>query len=123
MNGTAIGVDGSASLEDATVAFADAGSIWSAGYGDFFEHLSHRVSRSRGFGDFWGHMLVARGAAHVMIETELRTWDIAPLDPIVHEAGGRMTTLSGDHLSDKGSCLTTNGALHEIVLELVTEFG
>ncbi|MDQ3955310.1 MAG: hypothetical protein M3285_07165 [Actinomycetota bacterium] len=45
----------------ATVAFADFDPICSAGYGDFFENLSRRVMGSRGFGDFWGHMLVARG--------------------------------------------------------------
>lgn len=122
MNGARIAVDPIGSLDEATVAFADAGSLWTAGYGGFFEHLSHQVSRSRGFGDFWGHMLVARGAAHVMIETELRTWDVVALEPIVREAGGHITTLSGEPWSDGGSCLTTNGALHETVLELVTKF-
>ena len=34
--------------------------------------LSAGRSANRGFGDFWGHMLVARGAADVMLEPELR---------------------------------------------------
>jgi histidinol-phosphatase len=63
-------------------------------------------------------MLVARGAADVMIEESLRTWDWAALAVIVREAGGRMTRLDGSLLSDGGSVLTTNGVLHDRVLAL-----
>ena len=53
-----------------------------------------------------------------MIEPELSVWDVAALQPIVSEAGGRLTTLSGAPYIDSGSCLTTNGALHDHVLAL-----
>ena len=39
--------------------------------------LAHR----RGFGDFWGHMLVAEGAADAMVEPVLALWDVAALRP------------------------------------------
>jgi len=75
--------------------------------------------RNRGFGDFWGHVLVARGSADVMIESELATWDFAALQVIVEEAGGRVTTFDGAPLEHGGSVLTTNGVLHdEIVARL-----
>ena len=85
----------------------------------FYIDVVRRCGRSRGFGDFWGHMLVARGAAHVMIETEMWLWDYAPLQPIVEEAGGRITQLDGTPCAGGKSCLTTNGALHD---ELVSSF-
>lgn len=72
--------------------------------------------RSRGLGDFWSHMLVARGAAEVMVEPELAIWDWAALQVIVEEAGGRITTFDGEPLRHKGSVLSTNGLLHDEVL-------
>ena len=72
--------------------------------------------RSRGFGDFWGHMLVARGAADLMIEPALRIWDWASIVVIVEEAGGRVTTFDGEEPSDGSSIVTTNAAVHEDVV-------
>ena len=53
----------------------------------------------RGFGDFWGHMLVAEGAAEAMIEAGAHPWDWAAPLVIVEEAGGRFTTATGDGAS------------------------
>jgi histidinol-phosphatase len=71
------------------------------------------AKRTRGFGDFWGHMLVARGSAEAMLEPDLALWDYAALVPIVQEAGGRMTTLEGGPLRHRGSVVTTNGVMHD----------
>jgi histidinol-phosphatase len=68
-------------------------------------------------------MLVARGAAHVMVERELSEWDVAALEPIVVEAGGRLSHFDGMPWKDRGSCLTTNGAVHDQVVALWTESG
>jgi histidinol-phosphatase len=46
-------------------------------------------------------------------------WDSAPLLPIVEEAGGRFTTLAGERRAVGGSALSTNGALHGALLELL----
>jgi histidinol-phosphatase len=70
-------------------------------------------NRSRGFGDFWGHTLVARGAGEAMLEPDLNIWDYAALQVVVEEAGGRMTQLDGSPTKDGGSVLTTNGLLHD----------
>jgi histidinol-phosphatase len=71
------------------------------------------AKRTRGFGDFWGHMLVARGSAEAMIEPELSLWDYAALVPIVEEAGGRVSSLEGGPLRHGGSVLSTNGVMHD----------
>lgn len=120
MNGSAISVDPIDDLSESTVLFADAASFRVAGLDQFFDRLVTRCSRSRGFGDFWGHMLVARGAAHVMVETSLRVWDVAALQPIVAEAGGTLTQVDGSGWADHKSCLTTNGALLDEVVRLVS---
>ena len=81
-----------------------------------FHALLSGSRRSRGFGDFWGHMLVARGAADFMVEPALRVWDWASVTVIVEEAGGRVTTFEGDPPSDGSSVLTANPVVHEEVL-------
>jgi histidinol-phosphatase len=79
------------------------------------------AKRTRGFGDFWGHMLVARGSAEAMLEPDLALWDYAALVPIVEEAGGRVTAIDGGPLRHEGSVLTSNGVIHdEIVHRLHT---
>jgi histidinol-phosphatase len=116
-DGTAIRVSSIAAVADSQLLFAGVGP-WvrgPAGRAELDTLVS--ASRTRGFGDFWGHMLVARGSAEAMIEQELSLWDYAALVPIVREAGGRMTTIDGGPVHHGGSVLTTNGVLHD---ELVT---
>ena len=117
-NGAAIEVDPVEKLGDAHVLFGSERGFATIGLGDFFDDLVTSCWRARGFGDFWGHMLVARGAAHVMVEPDLSLWDVAALEPIIGEAGGRITHLDGSPWREKGSCLTTCGPLHEEVVSL-----
>ena len=72
--------------------------------------------RNRGFGDAWGHCLVARGSADVMMELELATWDFAALKVLIEEAGGRMSQFDGSPLVHGGTVLSTNGQLHDEVV-------
>ena len=120
LNGSPISVDLSvASLAAATVVFASARSFLEGRRRALFDTLVQGAERTRGFGDFWGHLLVARGAAHVMIESRLAVWDVAALEPIVHEAGGSLTDWDGAPWNDRtGVCLTTNGVLHDEILAL-----
>jgi histidinol-phosphatase len=103
-------------LEDAQLCFADFRDWEPQGLGESMLALSRKVWRAVGFGDFWGHMLVAEGAADAMIEPELALWDVAALRPIVEEAGGRCTSTTGTPAIGPGGCVTTNGHLHDEVL-------
>ena len=116
MNGQPISVDDSVTdLSEATALMA---GLETPGLKGFLDAVISGSWRTRGFGDFWGHMLVARGAAHVMIDPELRDWDFVALAPIVSEAGGRLTQIDGSSLRDGGSAVSTNGSLHDEVLAL-----
>jgi histidinol-phosphatase len=70
----------------------------------------------RGFGDFWQHVLVAEGSLDAAIDAVVEIWDVAALKPIVEEAGGRLTDLSGASRSDGGSAVSSNGLVHDAVL-------
>jgi len=72
--------------------------------------------RERGFGDFWGYMLVAEGAAEAMMETGAHPWDWAAPLIIVEEAGGRFTTAAGVRAIEGASAVATNGVIHEELL-------
>jgi histidinol-phosphatase len=85
--------------------------------------LTRRVWRTRAFGDFWSHMLVAEGAVDVSCEPEVSLWDLAALQPIVEEAGGRFSDLSGVDRPDGGSVVCSNGRLHDDVLAALAAQG
>ena len=117
VNGEPIHVSGVRDLGDAHLAYDDIGSFDRIGRTDEFLALGRRCSRTRGFGDFWSHMLVAEGAVDIAVEPEgLQVWDVAPLLVIVEEAGGRLTDISGHRRADGGSAVATNGLLHDEVL-------
>lgn len=119
MNGSPIGVTNVATVAEARINYASWGGWVDAGLEGQWARILTRCRRSRGFGDFWGHMLVARGAAEAMAEPDLQPWDVAALEVIVREAGGRLSGFGGEPFLSRGSCLTTNGRLHdEIMAEL-----
>ncbi len=87
---------------------------------DGFLDLTRSVWRTRAYGDFWSYVLLAEGAVDIACEPEVSLWDLAALDVIVREAGGRFTDLSGTAGPAGGSALATNGALHDAALGFVT---
>jgi len=82
--------------------------------------LAGKAWRTRAFGDFWSHVLVAEGAVDISCEPEVSLWDLAALQPIVEEAGGRFSDLSGVDRPDGGSVVCTNGLLHDEVLAVLS---
>jgi histidinol-phosphatase len=82
-----------------------------------FLSLVQKCGRARGFGDFWIHMLVAEGATEIAVEPKVAWWDMAALQIIVEEAGGRFSALDGQPRADRGSGVSSNGLLHDAVLE------
>ncbi len=82
--------------------------------------LIARVERTRGFGDFYQHMLVAEGAGEIALDPVMHPWDIAALQVIVEEAGGRATSLRGERSIYATSLVTSNGAMHQAILDMLT---
>jgi histidinol-phosphatase len=61
-------------------------------------------------------MMVAEGVVDGAFEPVLSLWDLAALQVIVTEAGGRFTDLSGVERSDGGNIVCSNGLLHDDLL-------
>ena len=104
-------------FEDAQLGYDSLTDFEDAGLGNRFVELLRRCGRARGFGDFWIHMLVAEGAIEIAAEPKVAWWDMAAVQVIVEEAGGRFTNFSGEPRADGGSAISSNGALHDAVLE------
>ncbi len=118
MNGAPIAVRPTP-LDEAMVVSGGLRGMQEQGIEAFYRELARAAWRVRGLGDFWGHMLVARGAAQVMVDPAVRTWDTAAVEVIVREAGGAITQLDGSPLADGDSCLTTCGEpLHGLVMAM-----
>lgn len=73
----------------------------------------------RTWGDCYGYALVATGRAEVMINPVVNVWDVAAVQPILEEAGGRFTDLTGEATIHGGNSLGSNGLVHDAALELV----
>jgi histidinol-phosphatase len=107
-------VSGVQTIADASIAYSDF-----QGWGDrrkAFEALLDSAWRTRGVGDFWSHMLVAEGAVDAAIEPSLALWDMAALDLIVTEAGGRFTSLDGIDGPFGPNAISSNSKIHTHVL-------
>jgi histidinol-phosphatase len=109
VDGEPIHVSRVARVEDAVLSFALEQEL---------PPVAHRCWHPRAYGDFWAHMLVAEGAVDGAIDAVgVAVWDLAAIRPIVEEAGGTFTDRLGVARIDGGSAVSSNGLLHEALLE------
>lgn len=109
-----------AGLADASFSYSDA-TGWPPGA---LDRLISATWRQRGFGDFWSHLMVAEGVVDIAAEPALMVYDAAALVPIIEAAGARVTRFDGSPLTWNDptvefSTLTTNGLLHNSVVDLL----
>ena len=105
-----------ADLADASVAYSSLTGWQDQGRLPGLLRLSRQVWRTRAYGDFWSHLMVAEGAVDASFEPEVSLWDLAALHVVVEEAGGRFTDLSGVRGPGGGSVVCSNALLHDRVL-------
>lgn len=108
-------------LGEALVLTTDALRVERSELAPGWRRVREEADFSRGWGDAYGHALVATGRAEVMLDPELSPWDAAPLLPVVVEAGGAFSDLSGKATIHGGSGVSTNGRLHAEVLRALGE--
>jgi len=120
MSERAIQVSTVKKLADAQVVWSGLRPLEAAGYGPAVASLGRQAWRDRGFGDFWGYMLVAEGAADAMLEIGPTLWDLAAPALIVREAGGRLTDFKGHDSYAGPQALASNGPLHPALVEILS---
>ncbi len=105
-------VSGVSQLADASFSYSSLSGWEEQGRLGAFLDLTRSVWRTRGYGDFWSHVMVAEGSVDISAEPEVSLWDLAALTVIVEEAGGRFTDVDGVPGPDGGSVVCSNGLLH-----------
>jgi len=103
-------------LEDASLSYSSLSGWDERDRLQDFVSLSRRCWRTRAYGDFWSYMLLAEGTVDLAAEPELELYDMAALDVIVREAGGRFTALDGTDGPYGGNAIASNGHLHDAAL-------
>jgi histidinol-phosphatase len=106
-------------LDESLMCYSSIGWFRKAGRERTFLELAARTQRQRGFGDFYGFVLVAEGACEMMIEHGVHAWDVAATKAIIEEAGGTFTNWAGEATIDSPDVLASNGHLHAETLAIL----
>lgn len=112
-NGRRARVSPTATIGEALIVSSDAENSGRYGFGDGWDRVREAAGLCRTWGDCYGYALVATGRAEAMIDPVLSVWDAAPILPVVREAGGVVSALTGEPTHDAGSLIATNAALAE----------
>jgi histidinol-phosphatase len=83
--------------------------------------LCEATALQRGICDAYGHMLVATGRAELVVEPQLKVWDVAATSLVVREAGGRFSDLAGTPSIRSDNAVVSNGAVHDAALAIIRE--
>ena len=118
-NGRRAHVSATARLADAAVGYSDSRMLADR-LGAGLPVLYQSVRLLRGWGDCYGHCLVASGRIDAMLDPAMNPWDCCALVPILQEAGGAFTDWTGAARIDGGDAFSTNGTLHEELRALIS---
>ena len=86
---------------------------------DAFDRLVAKTRLQRTWGDAYGYALVATGRADIMLDPIVNPWDVAPMLPILREAGGHFSDWKGNATVHGGDAIATNPHLKDAVLEIL----
>ncbi len=117
MNNHRIHVSEISSVEEALLTHTSLNGFVRVGLGPPLLALAGRCWDARGLGNSMSHLSVARGTADLGWTARANLWDFAALALIVEEAGGCFTDRSGDDPNLGGTGISSNGLLHDVVLE------
>ena len=111
-----IRVSDTLSWADATLSLGEIRALFSKDHLEPVTRLALTAAQVRCYGDLAGCAMVLTGRADVWIEAGVQIWDLAPLQILVEEAGGRFTDFHGKPTVKSGHCVASNGRLHDYVL-------
>jgi myo-inositol-1(or 4)-monophosphatase len=118
-NGRPARVSSVGRMADAVATFTDPGSFAQYGRAEAWQRISQAAYVCAGWGDAYGHCLVATGRAEVMLDAVVNVWDCAPFPPILKEAGGYFGDWSGNETICANEAISANAAVLPRVLELI----
>jgi histidinol-phosphatase len=106
-------------LSQALVFYSSLSWFIKEGHQETFLQMVRRTERTRGFGDFYGFVLVAQGSGELMVEHGVHAWDVAAIKPLIEEAGGRFSDWQGGTSIHRPDVIVSNGKLHDAALAIL----
>ena len=119
VNGDRCRVSGTATVASAAVMTTAFNDFLAARGEKPLLRLLRETALQRTWADCYGYLLVAAGRVDAAFDTNAKIWDVAPLIPIIQEAGGRITSLDGESTLAITSMLATNGLIHDALMQLL----
>lgn len=120
-NGRRARVSNVTHLKQGVVTFSDVANFAQYGRSAAWERLKQATYYRAGWGDAYGHLLVATGRAELMLDPIMSVWDCAPFPPILKEAGGYFGDWQGNPTIYGNEAMATTQALLPEVLSVIQE--
>jgi myo-inositol-1(or 4)-monophosphatase len=109
-----------ASLSEAT-SYTTSPRLMNGSDREIFGRVESAVRLSRYGGDCYSYCMLAAGHLDLVVETELKPYDIAALIPIITGAGGIVTNWEGEPAQNGGRIIAAGDPrVHEAALKLLT---
>jgi myo-inositol-1(or 4)-monophosphatase len=109
-----------ASLKEAT-SFTTSPRLMNSADRAAFNRVEAEVRLTRYGGDCYSYCMLAAGHLDLVVETELKPYDIAALIPIITGAGGVVTTWEGKPAQNGGRIIAAGDPrVHEAAMKLLT---
>lgn len=107
---------------DQAIMMSTSPKIFSAELEPSYMQVENRVQLARYGCDCYAYAMVAAGYIDLVVEADLKPYDVGGLIPLVEQAGGVMTTWTGES-AEMGGAIVASGsaALHEEVLKLLNQ--
>lgn len=111
LDGRPVRVRATERLADAFVGFTDAGAFGRHGRAGAWARVQAATAFQPGWGDAYGHALVACGRLDAMLDPVMHPWDCGPFPVLLREAGGRFGDWRGVETLHGGEALSVSEAL------------
>jgi len=119
VNGRPVRLSSIEKLQDAMVCHGGLGQFTDADCEAQLGKLARGTYTQRGLGDFAGYRALLLGQADAVVDPAIQPYDIAAAAVMVREAGGRLTSLTGEDTLYAGYAVASNGLLHDQLLALL----
>ncbi len=106
-------------LEDGLFVVSQVDGFAKRGAQAAYHALESAAYITRSWGDGYGYLLVATGRGELMVDPEANSWDLAAVQPIIEEAGGRFSSWNGQSGAFGGDGVGSNGLVHEQALQIL----
>jgi len=121
-NGNRVTVSKIGNVNESLMLYGSFKAFDDGGWRNLFFWLAERTTDQRGYGDYYGYTLIAKGCGEFMLEAAVSPWDLAAIKIIIEEAGGRFTNFDGESTIYSPTAVASNGLVHDIVLDAIQKF-